>query len=469
MILKASERGGGKQLALHLLNSSENEHVEVHDIRGFVSGDLVGAMKEAHAVSAGTRCQKFLFSVSLNPPQTEYVGIEVFEKTIARIEEKNGLVDHPRAIVFHEKEGRRHAHAVWSRIDAETMTARNLPHYKNKLRDIAKETYLEQGWKLPEGFIDSAARDPRNYTLTEHQQAKRLGTNGRDLKAMMQECWAISDSAVAFKHALSERGLTLARGDRRGHVAVTHEGEVLAISRYTNKKAKEVRAKLGEPENLPTVEQAKTTAATAMSAAMTRHIAEAKLAQKKAIAPLDKRRLHMTELHRTERAKLDAGQKARWEEETRLRSGRLNKGLRGLWERLTGHHARMERQNIEEACAALLRDRNQRQELITAQLTERQKLQSEIKSVRDRQAELLRDLRADRKTYQAKLPEKEPERPARNAKPQCDQVAQPEEPPKLAKVFAQRAAPMAEDRLQKLREGRSNQNQNRDHDREPER
>ncbi|WP_193169955.1 hypothetical protein [Nisaea nitritireducens] len=112
MILKASERGGGKQLALHLLNDRDNDHVEVHDIRGFIAGDLVGVMKEAHAVSKGTRCQNFLFSVSLNPPDTETVSTDVFETTIERIESTNGLAGHPRVIVFHEKEGRRHAHAV---------------------------------------------------------------------------------------------------------------------------------------------------------------------------------------------------------------------------------------------------------------------------------------------------------------------------------------------------------------------
>ena len=42
MIIKASQRGGGKQLALHLLRTDENEHVEVHDMRGFVSNDVTG-------------------------------------------------------------------------------------------------------------------------------------------------------------------------------------------------------------------------------------------------------------------------------------------------------------------------------------------------------------------------------------------------------------------------------------------
>jgi len=475
LILKASERGGGKQLALHLLNNRDNEHVEIHDIRGFVAGDLVGAMKEAYAVSKGTRCQKFLFSVSLNPPKSENVGIDVFEKTIERIEAKNKLTGHPRVIVFHEKEGRRHAHAVWSRIDVETMTAKNLSLYKTKLRDIAKETYLENDWTLPAGFIDSAARDPRNYTLSEYQQAKRLGANGRDLKTMMQECWAASDSAAAFKHALTERGLTLAKGDRRGHVAVTHEGEVLAISRYTGQKAKEIRAKLGEPENLPSVDEAKTGAATSMSAALTRHIVEAKQQHRKAMAPLEDRRQHQTSRHQAERARLDVGQKMRWEQETRLRSERLNKGLRGLWDRFTGYRAETERQNIADAQAALIRDRDQRQELITAQLTERQKLQAEIKGLRDRQAELLRDLGIDRQEYRAKLPEQEPLSHASLTKPQFKQAARPQEAPepsKLTDKFERHANPQQNvltlhDRLRGLRKKEKQETRDLERDREP--
>lgn len=65
MILNASQRGGASQLGSHLLKA-ENEQVEVHEIRGFVSDDIRGAMKEAQAVAKGTRCEQFLFSVSLS-------------------------------------------------------------------------------------------------------------------------------------------------------------------------------------------------------------------------------------------------------------------------------------------------------------------------------------------------------------------------------------------------------------------
>lgn len=172
MILKASQRGGTKQLGLHLLKTEENEHVEIHEISGFVADDLMGAMKEIHALSKGTKCRQPLFFVSLNPPVSKSARAEVFENACKLIEEKMGLQGQPRIIVFHEKEGRRHAHAVWSRIDPDTMTAKPLPFFKSKLRDTSKQLFIDNGWDLPKGFINTKLSDPRNFTLAEWQQAK---------------------------------------------------------------------------------------------------------------------------------------------------------------------------------------------------------------------------------------------------------------------------------------------------------
>ena len=55
MILKASQRGGGRQLAVHLMNAKENEHVHVHELRGFTAETLDGAFQEAYAVSRATK------------------------------------------------------------------------------------------------------------------------------------------------------------------------------------------------------------------------------------------------------------------------------------------------------------------------------------------------------------------------------------------------------------------------------
>ena len=44
MILKGSQRSGARQLSEHLLNDRDNDHVSLCDLRGFVAGDLHGAL-----------------------------------------------------------------------------------------------------------------------------------------------------------------------------------------------------------------------------------------------------------------------------------------------------------------------------------------------------------------------------------------------------------------------------------------
>jgi len=107
--------------------------------RGFISDDLIDAFGEAHAIAQGTRYENYyMFSMSFTPPEGEHASIEAFEKAIDQVEEKLGLQSQPRAVVFHDKNGRRHAHALyyWSRVDAERM--RSISYYKVKLRDVSR-------------------------------------------------------------------------------------------------------------------------------------------------------------------------------------------------------------------------------------------------------------------------------------------------------------------------------------------
>ncbi|MEP0068522.1 relaxase/mobilization nuclease domain-containing protein [Pyruvatibacter sp.] len=413
MILKGSQRGGAKQLGLHLLRTDQNEHVEVHEIRGFMSDDVVGALKEAYAVSRGTNAKQFLFSVSLNPPQNEDVSIETFEGAIDRIEQSNGMEGQPRIVVFHEKEGRRHAHAVWSRTDTETMTARPLPFFKTRLRENSKELYLENGWTMPRGLMDSREADPRNFTLDEWQQAKRAGHNPRDLKQAIQECWAVSDSSQSFANALEERGLRLAKGDRRGHVAITTQGEVFSIARSFGQKAKDVRVRLGEPDTLKSVEDTKAQIAQDLTPAVQRLMQEAATKAANDLAPLAKQRAEMTALHHSERQNLEASQKDRWDIETRERSERLNKGIKGLWQRMTGEHARIIKDNQLEAMDALKRDQEQLERLIFAQAVERRGLQEAIHAQRREHVRVMNDLYRDAaRLRRGELPEVQKAKPA---------------------------------------------------------
>ena len=72
MIPKGNRRGGGQNLATHLLNAFNNERVEVAGLRGAVARDLHGAFAEWRALASATRCTKYLYSLSVNPDQAKY-------------------------------------------------------------------------------------------------------------------------------------------------------------------------------------------------------------------------------------------------------------------------------------------------------------------------------------------------------------------------------------------------------------
>lgn len=399
MILKGSQRAGATPLAAHLLRVDENDHVEVHELRGFVANDLHGALKEAYAVSKGTRCRQFLFSLSLNPPQTANVSEKDFKAAIRAVEQQLGLTNQPRAIVFHEKEGRRHAHCVWSRIDTQTMTAINLPHFKRKLMSISRELYIQHDWRMPEGMVDSRQRDPTNFSRAEWQQSKRTGIDPRAVKTLFQQCWAASDSRAALARALEERGFWLAKGDRRSFVAVDFRGEVYNIARYAGQRTKAVNERLGDPNNLPTVEQTKARIAARMTATLQDHIrdAEREFAQRGGALHLQKR--DMVRRQRQDRLHLDQRQQDRWRQETNLRAARLPKGLRGLWEWLMGRYGKIKRQNEREAIEAYRRDQTEKRELIRVQLAERRELQQLIRAARNTHTEELKGLYHDVADY----------------------------------------------------------------------
>ena len=395
MILKGSQRSGGQNLATHLMRVDDNEHVRIHQVRGFASENLHGAFKEAEAISRGTKCSQYLFSLSLNPPEGQSVSEANFEAAVERIEASLGYQDQPRAIVFHEKEGRRHAHCVWSRIDADTMTARPLPFFKRKLMDLSRELYLEHGWKMPRGLANAAERDPRNFTLAEWQQAKRQGIDPRWLKSTIQSCWAGSDNTQSFSASLNAHGFALAKGDRRSHVIVDHSGEVYALPRMLGLKTKEVRARLGDGADLADVASIKAKIGEKMVPALRRHIEESRAQFRERSLRLGQYKAQMTQAHREARDKLDERQKSEWDDRTRERAARLPKGVRGLWHRITGKYQEVRAQNENEAQAQRDRQSLERRDLIEGQLEQRQVLQEKYRDLRSRQAEQLLDLRRD--------------------------------------------------------------------------
>lgn len=268
MILKGSQRANGGDLAIHLMNGFDNERVELAELRGAVADDLYGAFAEFEAVAAGTRAEKYLYSLSINPH--EPLTRDQYMEAIATIETKLGLEGQPRAVVFHVKPdeqgvGREHCHVVWSRIDIGAMKAIHLSHDKSRLMDCACELAHRFGHELPPGLKAweekrPFKKDKLEPSLAEKAQAEATGITPEQRREEITAAYEQADSAEAFRAALDGKGYVLARGDKRGFVVIDRQCDVHSLTRYVKGyKAREIKAKLAglDPADLPSVDQAK--------------------------------------------------------------------------------------------------------------------------------------------------------------------------------------------------------------------
>lgn len=325
MILKGNARADGDDLASHLMNAYDNDLTELADLRGTVAKDLHGAFAEFEALALGTRCQKSLYSLSINPsvPMTK----EQYRTAVEKIEEGLGLTGLPRAVVFHIKDGREHCHVVWSRIDAAKMRAAQLSHDRMKLRTLARDLGREFGHELPEGLATDRGgqrfeQGKLSVTFADMAQADRSGISPDSRRAAITAAFRGSDTGKAFIEGLKERGYVLARGDKRGFVVVDSAGHVHSLARQvTGAKTRDIRAKLAplQPEDLPPVAEVKKEIEQAQERlsleethrpGLRRPPEELKARQAKRRAALMAERQALAVKHQAERMKLHAAQKA---------------------------------------------------------------------------------------------------------------------------------------------------------------
>lgn len=263
MILKGNPRAGGSDLATHLLNAYDNERVELAELRGTVADDLHGAFAEFEAIASGTKARSPLYSLSVNPSQP--LTREQYFEAIDGIETRLGLDGQPRAIVFHIKDGREHAHVVWSRIDALDLKAVHMAHDHRKLCDMAVKLAEQYGHELPDGLKawkqrEQFKKEKLEATLAERAQQKKTGITPEQRRAAVTEAYEAADDAHAFQSALEDKGYILANGDRRAFVIVDECGDVHSLSRYVKGvKSKDLQKRLRslDPARMPSVDQAK--------------------------------------------------------------------------------------------------------------------------------------------------------------------------------------------------------------------
>ncbi|MEQ8694477.1 MAG: relaxase/mobilization nuclease domain-containing protein [Gammaproteobacteria bacterium] len=266
MIPFSSQRGLGQDLATHLLNTHDNEHMELAHLRGAIAPDLHGAFAEWELqADALTNCRNYLYSLSINPdPSQAPLSRAQYLDYAERVEAALGLAGQPRALVFHVKHEREHAHIVWSRIDAENGKAIHMPFDHEKLMQVTRQFAHDHSLELPDGYFkdDNGADKTAQLSLYEKYQQDSTGLTKEQRMDLVTELWRGSDSAPAFVQALGQNGYMLATG-KRPYVLVDVYGDTQALPKLINDKrvrTKDVKAFLAKdfpPESLPSVEDAK--------------------------------------------------------------------------------------------------------------------------------------------------------------------------------------------------------------------
>ncbi|WP_346894833.1 relaxase/mobilization nuclease domain-containing protein [uncultured Roseibium sp.] len=389
MILKGNQRGGALNLANHLMNEHDNEHVEVRSVEGFMSTDVHEAFREMHAVAKGTKAKQFIFSLSLSPPKDANVSTADFDAAIEKAAARLGLAGQPKIVILHQKNARLHYHVAFSRVDTAEMKAINLPYFKERLNNVSRELFLKHGWTLPNGFKDRAFSDPENYSLEEYQVALRSKRAPKEVKQVLKDCWQQSDSQISLMAALQENGFQFCKGDRRGYVAIhwSAPDTIYSLSRWCDLKTKELRQRISDPDTVPSLEEARLIIEQQLTAKQQVHWQQIQAEHEAKIRELKKHKTRILARQRQERADLETKQQVRREQETLERALRFRKGLRGLWDWMTGKRREIERQLRLEAEQTRLHDGNEadllrnkhRQELsglnrqITAQEEHKQK------------------------------------------------------------------------------------------------
>jgi hypothetical protein len=263
MIISGGARCNWRFFAKHLMKTEENERVKIAEIRGLAGDTTLDALREMDAVARGTRCKNFFYHANLNPREDEQLSPEQWEQAVDTLEGKLGLDGQSRIVVEHEKLGRTHRHVIWSRIDPDRLTAISDSHNYAKHEAAARE--LEQQFALaPVQGVHVGREGPRPERRPANWETFRghkSGIDPKDVKAEVTELWQSSDSGVAFRTALAQRGYVMAQGDRRDFLIIDSAGQEHSLARrIEGAKAAEIRARLADidREDLPRVSHGRT-------------------------------------------------------------------------------------------------------------------------------------------------------------------------------------------------------------------
>jgi len=183
MIAKGTAHNKGAKLAQYMTTGKDGERAELWQLRGFEATGIKDAFRDVQTMADGTKCQQPFFHVQVRNREGEKLTRQQWEITANRIERMLGLTGQPRAIAFHtnEETGHEHMHVAWSRIDQNTLTAKQLPFFKERLKRISRELELHFGLTP----VKNEREGPIKYapTRAQEEQARRLGVDIHEMRS----------------------------------------------------------------------------------------------------------------------------------------------------------------------------------------------------------------------------------------------------------------------------------------------
>ena len=246
----------------HLQNTEQNERAELKEIRGLRADTLREALEEMQRQARiNPRVKNFLYHADFNPCPHEHLTEKDRDRAFEIFEEERGIPPGtPRIVMEHVKNGRKHWHVIWFRLNENGRPFRDGLDAKvahTAAREIEKELNLEKVIS-PLTREPGQPRPPRAPEPWEMYRGMQSGIDPRDVTAEVTALREQSDTGRAFQAALEQHGYQLVTGDR-GLLILDSAGKEHSLARRSGMKAKELNEFMRDVDRsaLPTLEQAK--------------------------------------------------------------------------------------------------------------------------------------------------------------------------------------------------------------------
>jgi len=254
MIAGATRGAGGVALSRHLLATKDGQRVLVMPSRGLAAEDLKSQIAEMVADAAHGRTDRPVHHVHVDPPPEAANSNEIIGVFLRHYEAEFGLQDAQRCGVFHLKDGRRHAHVVYSLVNDAGRVA-DLRHEYARREKVSRITEFECGLPMVKGKHNRAVaqalrkqgredvaaameaagllagrRPVAHSTPRQRAQAERTSVPLDDVRNAAFAAWTTSDDARSFVAALHASGFDVANGES-GLVLVDQSAGAHALTR----------------------------------------------------------------------------------------------------------------------------------------------------------------------------------------------------------------------------------------------